>query len=470
MPRNFSPHSVPWLVVVALLFSTAIVLGSAYVARANILKVAAVTKELTDSGDTLDAAMRVRSSLHAMETGQRGYLLTGDKAYLVPYTRGAPVIGDLLAELKQLAADDQGQQRRIAALEKLVTEKVAELRSTIEAEDRGDHEGALRIVNSKRGFEAMEALISLLADIRADEVKQRATYKMLVQEQHRISELSEFVITAVVLSQLALCYFLLLRYLRQRRSAEANLAVLNDRLEEEVRGRTTELRDLSRYLMTIREEEKARIARELHDEMGSSLTAVNMDLMSVRQRLGEDSPLTSRLVRATGTLKSTVEAMRRIIEDLRPTMLESLGLREAVRSWATDYAGRVGVPLAIDIPEEMPPLPAGSPIGLFRIVQEALTNAVRHASASSIRVSIRVDKDDVVLEVVDDGVGIAPRAGSAGGTGGTSRSPHGLLGIRERANAMGGVATIGPGPDGRGTEVRVVVPVAKVRAPAAPAA
>jgi signal transduction histidine kinase len=230
-------------------------------------------------------------------------------------------------------------------------------------------------------------------------------------------------------------------------------------LEDEVRARTEELRDLVRHLMAVREEEKARVARELHDEMGSSLTAVNMDLMSVRQRLGEDSPLAARLTRANGTLKSTVEGMRRIIEDLRPTMLESLGLREAVRSWAKEYAERFSVPLTIDIPDEMPPLPAGSPIGLFRIAQEALTNAIRHAKAGSISLSMRVEEGNVVLEVVDDGVGITSRLAGA------KRSPHGLLGIRERAIAMGGASTIECGPGGRGTEVRVTVPVAIVHSP-----
>jgi signal transduction histidine kinase len=225
-----------------------------------------------------------------------------------------------------------------------------------------------------------------------------------------------------------------------------------EELEAELRQRAEELRDLARHLMTVREVEKARVARELHDEMGSSLTAVNMDLMSVRQRLGEDSPLAERLTRASGTLKSTVEGMRRIIEDLRPTMLESLGLREALRSWAKDHAERSGVPLTIDIPDDLPPLPAGSPIGLFRIAQEALTNATRHAKAGSIRLSVRVEGKDVVLVLVDDGIGIAPRPAGA------NRSALGLLGIRERAIAMGGAATIGAGPGGRGTEVRVSVP------------
>jgi signal transduction histidine kinase len=218
-------------------------------------------------------------------------------------------------------------------------------------------------------------------------------------------------------------------------------------------SREDELRELVQHLLTVREEEKARVARELHDEMGSSLTAVNMDLMSVRRRLGEDSPLAERLARASGALKSTVEGMRRVIEDLRPSMLESLGLREAVCSWAKEYADRFEIPLTVDIADELPPLPVGSPIGLFRIAQEALANANRHAKASSIRLSMRVEDGNVILEVVDNGVGIVPRLS------GTQGTAHGLLGIRERAIAMGGTALIGGGPGGLGTEVRVTVPV-----------
>ena len=465
--RNRSAlHPVPWLVVVALIFSAAIVLGAAYVSRANIDKMAAISAELTGTGDLLDTATRTRSVLHAMETSQRGYLLTGEKEYLAPYLRGEGMIDELLADLRKRATGKDRQMRRIAAVDRLVAAKREELANTLKAADVGDRTSALRIVNSKRGFEVMESLLALLAEIRAEELQQRAIYKNLLDEQNWISEVSEFVTSAVVLSQLALCYFLLLRYLRQRREAEARLEAANAGLEDEVRERTMELRDLSLHLMSAREDEKARIARELHDEIGSSLTAVNMDLTSVRQKLGEETLLGSRLTRAAGTLRSTVESMRRIIEGLRPTMLESLGLREAVRSWARDYAERIGVPLTVDIPDEIPPLPAGTPIGLFRIVQEALTNALRHAKAKSVRLTMRAGDGEVVLEVVDDGTGIQPRS-SGSGNGKGKRTSHGLLGIRERAMAMGGVCTIGPGPDGRGTEVRVTVPAAKVRAAAA---
>jgi signal transduction histidine kinase len=452
MLRRFAPHPVPWPVLVALCVSTAIVLGSAYVSRRNIEKVAGITEKIINTGDLLDAAMRMRSVLHAAETGQRGYLLTADKEYLAPYLRGTAVIGDVLAELRRLSAGRVEQQRRVAALEKLVAEKLAELRSTIDAMDRGDRAEALRIVNRGGGRESMESMVAILSDIRAEAVEQRALYKSLAQEQRAISEASELATAAAVLLQIALCYFLLLRYLRQRREAEAKLAALNERLEADVEGRTVELRGLSRHLMSVREDEKARIARELHDEMGSSLTAVNMDIASVQQRLGTESTLASRLARAAATLRSTVEGMRRIIEDLRPTMLEGLGLREAVRSLAADFSARMGIPITIDMPDELPPLKEGVPIALFRIVQEALTNVSRHARPASVKISLRAPNGGIVLVIEDDGVGIPRPAHDM------KRSSHGLLGIRERATAMGGTSSVGPGPDGRGTAVRVVLP------------
>jgi len=457
MRARATPHAFPWPVLAALLASVAIVLGSAYLSRQNAAEVEAITREVTYTGEMLDLVGRLRAVLHAAESGQRGYLLTSERGYLEPYAKAMPQLRDLLAELKMLGSTDERQRLRIITVQELVEGKMAELRSTVEAAERGDRAEALRVVGSGRGAEIMDGLLKVLTELRHEQLQLRSVYRDRLVAQRGVADLSQFVTTAVVLSQIALCYFLLLRYLRQRRDAEARLADLNEGLEEEVRKRTVELRGLAGYLMTVREEEKARIARELHDEMGSSLTAVNMDLATARRNLGDDTPLGKRLARATDALKATVEGMRRIIEGLRPTMLESLGLREAVRAWAADHTARAGIPLALDIPETLPPLPVGTPIGLYRIMQEAVTNALRHARPKSIRLTMRVEQDNVVLEVVDDGVGIAPRPATGG------RTPHGLLGIRERALAMGGAATVGPGPAGRGTEVRVVVPVARLR-------
>jgi signal transduction histidine kinase len=461
MQRNHVNHSMPLPILVALAASTVIVIGSAWIAREHTTEVSAVSETVIRTGDTLDTVSRLQGLLNSAETSQRGYLMTGERDYLAPYERGLPLIKESLVELKKLVGNDESQVRRLAVLEKQVATALEEMRGAVAAMDSGDRATAARIMRENRGREAMDALRPILGEIRKGELQEWNLFKDRLRSLVSKSQLVELLIFAVFLSQLALLYFLLLRYLRERREAEQRLAAQNARLEDEVRARTVELRDLSRYLMSVREEEKSRIARELHDEMGSGLTAVNMDIMSVRQRLSADPQAAERLSRAVDTLKTTVQGMRRIIEDLRPTMLESLGLREAVRSWSKDAAERGGVSLRIDIPDELPPLPAGSPIGLFRIVQEALSNALRHAQAKSIRISMHVQEGGLVVEVVDDGVGISTRPA------GSTHSPHGLLGIRERALAMGGSCTIGPSSSGRGTEVRVTVPLAKIRETAA---
>jgi signal transduction histidine kinase len=463
MKRNPTVHSMPVPLLLALAASTVIVIGSAWLAREHSNELEAASETVLRSGDTLDAVTRLQGLLNNAETSQRGYLMTAERDYLAPYERALPLIKENLAELKRLVGNDQRQVQRLAALEKQVATALEEMRGAVAAIAAGDRATAARIMRENRGREAMDALRPILAEIRNGELQEWNLFKDRMRELVSKSRLVELLIFAVFLSQLALLYFLLLRYLRERREAEQRLEAQNARLEEDVRARTAELRDLSRYLMSVREEEKSRIARELHDEMGSGLTAVNMDIMSVRQRVATDPQAHERLSRAAETLKATVQGMRRIIEDLRPTMLESLGLREAVRSWAKEAAERGKVGLRIDIPDELPPLPAGSPIGLFRIVQEAVSNALKHAQAKSIRISLHVQDGGLVLEVVDDGVGIPVRPA------GSTHSPHGLLGIRERALAMGGTCTIGPASSGRGTEVRVTVPLAKVTAAKNPA-
>src|SRR6476659_5094579 len=110
MPNQVAPHPIPWPVLIALLASIAIVLGSAYVARSNIEEVAGITEEVMHTGELLDTVSRLRALLHAAETGQRGYLLTGDKEYLAPYGKAMPLIEEAQAELRKLAAGKERQQ------------------------------------------------------------------------------------------------------------------------------------------------------------------------------------------------------------------------------------------------------------------------------------------------------------------------------------------------------------------------
>ncbi len=224
------------------------------------------------------------------------------------------------------------------------------------------------------------------------------------------------------------------------------------RCDEDAVTRAEELTRLSRHLLTAGEDEKSRIARALHDGLGSTLTAVNLDLFWIQQRLADQPAIANRLARATEVLASTVEMKRRIIHELRPTVLDTLGVSAALESHAAEFSQRHAVAVETELPDESPALQDGASIALFRICEEALSNAAHHARAASIRISLREERGSVTLEIVDNGIGFELKPGGA------VPASLGLLGMRERAAAIGGTLSIERGAGGRGTIVRVVLP------------
>jgi signal transduction histidine kinase len=201
----------------------------------------------------------------------------------------------------------------------------------------------------------------------------------------------------------------------------------------------------------IRESEKTRIARELHDELAQSLTAIKMDATWIREALPSDAgAVRAKLDDVLGLLDTTVAATRRIASDLRPLLLDDLGLVPAIQWLTHNFTQRHGVPCKLSLNEDVE---LGEPYAtaVFRIVQESLVNVAKHAGASQVDVRIERTGVAVVLEVADDGAGFdldAPRkAGSLG-----------LMGLRERARLLKGTVDISTAP-GQGTCMRVSIPV-----------
>ena len=223
--------------------------------------------------------------------------------------------------------------------------------------------------------------------------------------------------------------------------------VITDITEQKLQSRAqqryeTELRRLSASVVEAREEERRRIARELHDELGQRLTALKLELGSVRPMPGTGCDET-RLQRLLQMIDDTVAAVRGIAADLRPLMLDDLGLNAAVESLARDAAQRMDIEVTVQLDEEDPPLGDSAAIAVYRMVQEALTNVSRHARATDVRIELRRQGDDLLLVVRDNGIGFTDPAHQREGR-------YGLLGMRERALGLGGRLTVDNAPGGGG--------------------
>ena len=217
---------------------------------------------------------------------------------------------------------------------------------------------------------------------------------------------------------------------------------------EELRRSRELLQDLSDHLQSVREEERKKIARDIHDDLGQSLAAMKLDLSLLRQELGEGSPSVRKHVgRMEGLLDAALSAVRRIITELRPRLLDDLGLTAAIEWQATDFQKRTGLPVTVSIYPREIILDADRSTALFRIFQEGLSNVARHARARSVSVSLTEIGGKVEFELRDDGCGISPEQINDG------RS-FGLIGIRERVRGLGGKMEI-VGVPGEGTKLVV---------------
>jgi signal transduction histidine kinase len=222
---------------------------------------------------------------------------------------------------------------------------------------------------------------------------------------------------------------------------------------------SAELRQLAFYLEAVRDHERSAIAREIHDELGHALTALKMDIVWLASKLAGERPELDGRLRAMAELADgTIATMRRIATELRPRVLDELGLVEAIEWRAADFSERTGIATELALAAPEPPPSPQVAAALFRILQEALTNVARHAAARRVRIELRRDGQALLLRVADDGRGASPAA---------LRSPEslGLLGMRERAAMLGGTATVQSGR--RGTTVSARLPLEAPEEPAA---
>ena len=229
-----------------------------------------------------------------------------------------------------------------------------------------------------------------------------------------------------------------------------NLERQNRLLEQTVHDRTAELRELAGYLITAREDEKAHLARELHDELGAVLTAAKMDIARMRGKLLEDPAIAARLEQVNHHLDTGISLKRRIVEDLRPSSLATLGLTISLENLCAEVGGRLNIAIQTEFDEVS--LTEDGHLAIYRLIQEALNNVCKYAKATRVRVSVKRESTLVKVQIEDDGIGFDPSRPKS--------SAHGIAGMRFRIEQLKGSMSVASRP-GAGTLLEAIMPVTR---------
>ncbi|MFG6430856.1 CHASE3 domain-containing protein [Roseateles sp. LYH14W] len=393
-----------------------------------------------------DDSLRLRELLTTAETAQRGYLLTGRDDYLAPVQLAERELPAVLNRLRgQYESSDWATL--VAHASDRADEKLSELQLVIQLYRDGNVPAWQGLVESDIGREKMQAVRDAVAQLDRHELDQIALEREAVDRSLSYGRIGVHGLT--VISLLGLAIFLRRNEaLHKARRQHANeLAQERDRLDGEVARRTAELTELARHLQTVREDERAHLARELHDELGALLTAAKLDVARIRRMTKTAPDIDERLKHMSALLDQGIALKRRIIEDLRPSALSNLGLTAALEILVQEFAQRSGLQISLELTEV--PTEDGDRLALYRLVQEALTNVLRHAKAKTVRVSLGEADGWLQLQIRDDGQGFNPEAVGAG--------HHGLLGMRYRIESLGGTLQLLSTP-GRGTLVLARLP------------
>jgi len=393
-------------------------------------------------------SLRLLQLLTDAEAAHSGYLVTGQPHYLARYA-------DAKAELAQVQPavaaylTSQGAEGAAAAqwLADFSQRELTQFDRTVALAQAGKRVEAAELARTDRRD---MGVLALRTEMSAQLARTNTRLQLARNDMHDELLVNRLGIGLLTLGTLFLLFLFvrqLGRYDRERSVQRRALLDERARLEIEVTQRTARLAALARHLQTAREDERASLARELHDELGGLLTACKLDIARARKKAGEPAELLASLERINAHLTQGIELKRRIIEDLRPSALTNLGLTAALDGLCREMSASLAMPVRLSA-ADVTMSPEAS-LAVYRFVQEALTNIGKYASATHVEVEIAVVGSKVTVEVRDDGVGFVVQESYAG--------RHGLSGMRFRAETLGGAMRVTSSP-GQGTTVAIEFP------------
>jgi signal transduction histidine kinase len=378
------------------------------------------------------------------ESAQRSYWLTGRPDDLLAYDRALRDVGDSLTFLYRYYGDDASISEVLVKLKSASAALLSNFGATIRQRSPGQLAGQITLDVGEK----IQAIRMLSAELLKHEARRVTQSRDELDRTLRLGRIGVVVLSVLSLFALLMVMRQTFALERQQREQQRLLQVERDRLEIEVRQRTLQLTQLTHHLQTAREDERNRLARDLHDELGALLTSAKLDAARIKSRLAGTAPeALERLAHLVETLNRVIALKRRISEDLRPSALSNLGLVVTLEIFAREFTERSGVEVTCDFAPVA--LAESAELVVYRVMQEAITNITKYANARHVWLSLGPCDSGVEATIRDDGVGFD--------TNRTPTSAYGLLGMRFRVEAEKGTLAMVAAP-GQGTLIRVNLP------------
>jgi len=446
---------------IAFIIAICLLLVCAILVYNTVLNLAESERLVTHTHDVQELLGKTESAIASAARSRLTYIFSGDDEALKQYQRNVAQIPIVLSQLRQSTADNPSNQKHCDQLEVLVNDRIQLWEKSVALRQSGQPGPAGQPEVTRQSVIVADEIVSITEAMRTDETKlleQRTT----ALHVHFVFLVFMLAVTFAAAVLLLLWHYRLLRdelhhreWAQQEAAAAANAAIEAERKahvsESAALASENAARRLSARLLQLRDDERRKFSRELHDSIGQYLAAAKMMLQSLANGYESDT----RFSEVVNLLDQSIKETRTISHLLHPSGLDEVGFSSAATSYAEGFAQRSGLQLDIKISEPTKRLPREVEIALFRVLQEALTNIHRHSKSTNAEVIFHPTPENVVLTVRDRGVGIPKdvldrfRSSSTFGVG--------LAGMRERIRELGG--TFDVDSSGEGTCVRVVVPV-----------
>jgi len=408
----------------------------------TIVRLTQTEKWVVHTHEVQAALGDVDSTILSAERASSGYVITGSADFLSNFEAATPNIYQALQHLRELTQDNSKQQEFSDRLDGITARRIALFRQSIDLRKTASQNQQGQAEISRRGLPVAAEISSTMQQMR-DEEKRLLTVR--AGSSRRLFTLA--VVVLLITFLLALIMFsvhcrLLSAELEAREQAEAS-----------VRESEKSLRSLTGRLLRLQDEERRRFSRELHDSLGQYLAGVKMNL----DMFTNSQPADGLLAQAIQLLDQSIAETRTISHLLHPPLLDEAGFSSAAKWYLEGFALRSGIDVKINLPENVGRLPKPIELGLFRVLQESLTNIHRHSGSSRADVALKVFADKVILEVRDYGKGIPRELVENFRAKGTSVGV-GLAGMRERVRELGGHLDIQPKLPGNSISVTLPFP------------